>query len=56
MMKIFILDSNVIWSTAYNAKSDMGQFVLAVSPKEVQFYAPEYLKVEIERNLLMKQA
>lgn len=50
MMKVFILDSNVIWSAAYNARSDIGQFVLSVSPTEVQFYAPEYLKEEIERH------
>lgn len=49
-MKVFILDSNVIWSAAYNARSDIGQFVLSVSPTEVQFYAPEYLKEEIERH------
>lgn len=49
-MNTFILDSNIIWSTAYNAKSEIGQFVLLVSPKEVRFYAPEFLKVEIERH------
>jgi predicted nucleic acid-binding protein len=49
-MKIFILNSNIIWSTAYNAKSDIGQFVLSISPVEVQFYAPEFLKSEIERH------
>jgi len=50
-MKVFILDSNIIWSTAYNAKSDIGQFVISSSPSEVQFYAPEFLKEEIERHL-----
>ena len=34
-MRIFIIDSNITWSTAYNANSDIGQFVLSVSPKEV---------------------
>jgi predicted nucleic acid-binding protein len=46
----FVIDSNVIWSTAYNAKSEIGQFILTVDSTKVKFYAPEYLKIEIEKH------
>lgn len=49
-MVVFILDTNVIWSTVYNAKSEIGQFVLAANPAEIKFCAPEFLKTEIERH------
>lgn len=49
-MRVFILDANIIWSTAYNAKSDIGQFVISANPEVIQFYAPEYLKEEIEKH------
>ncbi len=49
-MKIFVVDTNVLWSTVYNAKSPIGQFVLAVEPSSLKLYAPEFLKVEIERH------
>lgn len=50
-MRVFILDSNIIWSTAFNAKSKIGRFVLSTSSEKVKFYAPTYLKGEIEEQV-----
>ena len=48
-MKILVVDSNVIFSTAFNQNSRIGQFVLSSNESDVVFYAPEYLKLEIEK-------
>lgn len=45
-----IVDSNVLWSTAYRAASDIGQFLLLSDPSQITFYAPEYLKVELQAH------
>lgn len=50
MNHIIIVDSNVLWSTAYRATSDIGQFLLVTDPALVTFYAPEYLKIEIAKH------
>jgi predicted nucleic acid-binding protein len=50
-VKIFIVDSNVIFSTAFNQNSRIGQFVLSSYEREVSFYAPDYLKKEIEKYI-----
>ena len=50
MKHTIIVDSNVLWSTAYRATSEIGQFLLLSDPAVVSFYAPEYLKVEIAKH------
>ena len=50
-MKIYVLDSNIIFSTALNPASAIGQFVMSVNEQDVEFYAPEYLKEEIEKYI-----
>lgn len=50
-MNIFIVDSNVIFSTAFNQNSRIGQFILSSNERDVSFYAPEYLKGEIEKYI-----
>lgn len=47
-MRIYVVDSNIIFSTAFNPNSRIGQFVMSSNEKEVEFYAPKYLKEEIE--------
>lgn len=48
-MKIYIVDTNVIFSAILNPKSEIGRFIMSSSRKVVEFYAPDYLGVEIER-------
>lgn len=48
-MKVFILDTNIIFSAALKTESEIGKFILASNELEVEFYAPEYLNIEIER-------
>ncbi len=50
-MKVFILDSNIIFSAALRVDSEIGKFILSANEIEVEFYAPEYLRVEIERYI-----
>ncbi len=50
MRRVIIVDSNILWSTAYRATSDIGQFLLLSDPTVVSFYAPEYLKEEIAKH------
>jgi predicted nucleic acid-binding protein len=49
-MKIYIIDTNIVFSTAMNTESRIGQFLMQTAPEQVEFYAPTYLKVEIERH------
>lgn len=48
-MKIYVLDSNIIFSTVFNPNSAIGQFVMSANEQDVEFYAPDYLKIEVER-------
>lgn len=50
-MKIFIVDSNIIFSTAFNQHSRIGQFILSANERDIEFYAPTYLKSEIEKYI-----
>lgn len=50
-MKIYIVDTNIVFSTAMNTQSRIGQFLMQTDPDKVEFYSPTYLKVEIERHL-----
>ena len=49
-MKIYIVDTNIVFTTAMNTESRIGQFLMQTDPEAVEFYAPTYLKVEIERH------
>lgn len=49
-MKIFIVDTNIVFSTVMNTESRIGQFLMRSDPLEIEFYAPTYLKIEIERH------
>ena len=46
-----VIDANIVWSTAYRASSQVGQLVMASDQEEVSFYAPSYLKSELDRHL-----
>lgn len=50
-MKIYIVDTNIVFSTAMNTESRIGQFLMQTDPGQVEFYAPTYLKREIERHV-----
>ncbi len=50
-MKVFILDSNLVFSAALNLSNPIGKFIMSAYEKQVEFYAPQYLKVEIERYI-----
>lgn len=50
-MKIYIVDTNIVFSAAMNTKSRIGQFLMQTDVDKVAFYAPTYLKREIERHL-----
>lgn len=50
-MKIYIVDTNIVFSAAMNTESRIGQFLMQTDVEEVEFYAPTYLKREIERHI-----
>jgi len=50
-MRVYVVDSNIVFSTAFNPKSKIGQFIMSSNERDVEFYAPEYLKEEIERYI-----
>lgn len=50
-MKIYIVDSNVIFSSVLNPESEIGRFIMTSNSNAVQFYAPDFLRVEIERYI-----
>lgn len=49
-MRVLVIDSNIVWSAAYNPNSEIGQFLILSKESQYQFYAPNYLKVEIENH------
>lgn len=49
-MDTYTLDTNVVFSVAMNPNSPMGRFVMSVNPQEIVFFAPAYLKEEINRH------
>lgn len=51
-MDIYIVDANIIFSAVLNLKSGIGQFILKSAENKVSFYAPKYLKIEIDRHLI----
>src|SRR5690606_39748125 len=50
-MNIFIIDTNIIFSSILNSESEIGRFIISSSRNEVKLYAPEFLQVEIERYI-----
>ena len=50
-MKVYIVDSNVIFSSILNPESEIGRFIMSSKDSIVRFYAPEFLQVEIERYI-----
>ncbi len=50
-MKIYIVDTNIVFSAPMNTQSRIGQFLMQTDDGQVEFYAPTYLKREIERHL-----
>lgn len=48
-MKVFILDSNLVFSAALNIKNPIGRFIMSANERDISFYAPEYLTFEIEK-------
>lgn len=49
-MKIYIVDTNIVFSTAMNTQSRIGQFLMQSDVEKYTFYAPTYLKIELERH------
>ena len=49
-MDIYVVDTNCIFSALLNPESNIAKFISNISYKRVKLYAPEYLKVEIERH------
>jgi predicted nucleic acid-binding protein len=50
-MNIYIVDSNVVFSAILNPESKIGRFIMASPRNGVKFYAPDYLRIEIERYI-----
>ncbi len=50
-MKAYVIDTNIVFTTALNTESRIGQFIMQTDPLAIKFYAPTYLKREIERHL-----
>ena len=49
-MDIYIVDSNLIFSSVLNVKSGIGQFILKSKENNISLYAPKYLEKEINRH------
>jgi predicted nucleic acid-binding protein len=50
-MKIYITDTNVIFSAVLNVNSGIGQFIMSANQNNVKFYAPDYLRFELENYI-----
>lgn len=50
-MKKYIIDTNLVFSATLNLQSSIGQFILASNTNDIKFYAPLYLKSEIEKYI-----
>jgi len=50
-MKIYIVDTNIIFSAILNINSAVSKFLLAAKPDQITFYTPSFLDKEIERHL-----
>jgi predicted nucleic acid-binding protein len=50
-MKVYITDTNVIFSAVLNISSGIGQFIMGANQNNVKFYAPDYLRFELENYI-----
>jgi predicted nucleic acid-binding protein len=50
-MKVYITDTNVIFSAVLNIKSGIGQFIMSANQNNVKFYAPDFLRFELENYI-----
>jgi len=50
-VKKYIIDTNLVFSATLNLQSSIGQFILASNTNDIKFYAPLYLKSEIEKYI-----
>jgi predicted nucleic acid-binding protein len=49
-MDIYIVDSNLVFSSVLNVKNGIGQFILKSKENNISLYAPRYLEKEINRH------
>jgi len=50
-MKVFILDSNLIFSATLNIDNPIGSFIMSANESNIEFYSPTYLVEEMEKHL-----
>jgi predicted nucleic acid-binding protein len=50
-MKVYITDTNVIFSAVLNLKSGISQFIMSANQQNITFYAPDFLRIELERYI-----
>ena len=50
-MEIYIIDTNLIFSAVLRSENPIGQFILSAHQNNIEFYAPEYLNIELERYI-----
>lgn len=49
-MKILIIDTNVVFSAVLNPRRKIGEFILQKAGEQVEFFAPIYLREEMEKH------
>ena len=49
-MKILIIDTNLVFSAILNPRSKIGTFILQEAGDRVEFFAPTYLREEMEKH------
>ncbi len=49
-MKILIIDTNVVFSAVLNPRSKIGEFILKEAGEQAEFFAPTYLRDEMEKH------
>lgn len=49
-MKTFVIDSNIVFSALLNKNSRIGEFILTNGNGKAKFYAPSFLRIEIENH------
>ena len=50
-MDIYIIDTNLVFSAILNIEHSIGQFILSAHNDNIEFYAPGFLHVELERYI-----
>ncbi|NJC28172.1 PIN domain-containing protein [Neolewinella antarctica] len=49
-MVVYIIDANLVFSAAMKPSSPIGEFIVISSVGLIDFFAPEFLKIEIDRH------